>query len=122
MLRVLSQGYTAGRVVSVAAGCGCDHSDAAVGAMAWPHLAVLRAFFYITHPTARSQPPQARVPGPSRRDRPETGARIGCRADLRAYAVAGRRAAARSRLCDLRTGHPKALFRPFRGVLCPVGT
>ena len=34
VLRVLSQGYTAGRVVSVAAGCGCDHSDAAVGAMA----------------------------------------------------------------------------------------
>ena len=34
VLRVLSQGYTAGRVVSVAAGCGCDHSEAVVGAMA----------------------------------------------------------------------------------------
>src|SRR5215472_12906405 len=33
MPRVLSQGYTAGRVVSVAAGCGCDHSEVAVGAM-----------------------------------------------------------------------------------------
>ena len=34
VLRVLSQGYTAGRVVSVAAGCGCDHSEAAVGTVA----------------------------------------------------------------------------------------
>ena len=34
VLRVLSQGYTAGRVVSVAAGCGCDHSEAVVEAMA----------------------------------------------------------------------------------------
>ena len=71
VLRVLSQGYTAGRVVSVAAGCGCDHSEVAVGAVGRPRLAVLRAFFYITRPTARSQPPLARVPGPSRRDRPK---------------------------------------------------
>jgi hypothetical protein len=34
VLRVLSQGYTTGRVVSVAAGCGCDHSETAVGAVA----------------------------------------------------------------------------------------
>ena len=86
MLRVLSQGYTAGRVVSVAAGCACHYDDAAAVITMQPGLVAARDFFCFTLSATRM------------------GAvfRPGAGADV-----------VQQWLCDLRMGYPKDPVSPI---------